>query len=148
MHAYQAIRTFLGWRHQMETFSALLIHCAGNSSVIGEFPAQRPVTWSFDVSFDLHLDKFFSKQSWGWWFETPLRSLWRHRNGLERNCRWFCSGLNVLTINTLRPRQNGRHFQTTFSNVFSWMKMYEFRLKFHWTLFLRVQLTISQHWFR
>ena len=31
--------------------------------------------------------------------------------------------------------------QTTFSNVFSWMKMYEYRLKFHWNLFLRVQLT-------
>ena len=38
--------------------------------------------------------------------------------------------------------------QTTFSNAFSWMKMYEFRLKFHWTLFPGVQLTIFQHWFR
>ena len=36
----------------------------------------------------------------------------------------------------------------TFSNAFSWMKMYEFRLKFHWSLFLRFQLTIFQHWFR
>ena len=34
----------------METFSALLAICAGNSSVTGEFPAQRPVTQSFDVS--------------------------------------------------------------------------------------------------
>ena len=39
-------------------------------------------------------------------------------------------------------------FQTTFWNAFSWMKMLEFRLKFHWSLFLRVQLTIIQHWFR
>ena len=39
-------------------------------------------------------------------------------------------------------------FQTTFWNAFSWMNMYEFRLKFHWNLFLRVQLTISQHWCR
>ena len=39
-------------------------------------------------------------------------------------------------------------FQTTFSNGFSWMKMYEFRLTFHWSLFLGVQLTIFQHWFR
>ena len=39
-------------------------------------------------------------------------------------------------------------FQTTFSNAFSWMKMYEYWLKFHWSLFLRVQLTISHHWFR
>ena len=38
--------------------------------------------------------------------------------------------------------------QTMFSNIFSWMKMYEFRLKFHWSLFLRFQLTIFKHWFR
>ena len=38
--------------------------------------------------------------------------------------------------------------QTTFSNAFSWMKMHEFRLRFHWSLLLRVQLTISQHWLR
>ena len=38
--------------------------------------------------------------------------------------------------------------QTTLSNAFSWMKLYEFRLKFHQTLFLRVQLIILQHWFR
>ena len=37
------------WRHQMETFSALLAICAGNSPVPDEFPAQRPVTRSFDV---------------------------------------------------------------------------------------------------
>ena len=69
------------WRHQMETFFALLALCAGNSPVSGEFPAQRPVTRSFDVSFDLRLDKRLSKQSWGWWFETLSRSLCRHRNG-------------------------------------------------------------------
>ena len=39
-------------------------------------------------------------------------------------------------------------FQTTISNAFSWMKMYEFWLIFHWSLFLRVQLTFFQHWFR
>ena len=39
-------------------------------------------------------------------------------------------------------------FQTTFSNAFLWMKMYEFRLRFHWRLFLRFQLTIIHHWFR
>ena len=39
-------------------------------------------------------------------------------------------------------------FQTTFSNGFSWMKLYEFRLKFHWGLFPGVELTIFQHWFR
>ena len=70
----------LWWRHQMETFSALLAICAGNSPVHGEFPAQRPVTRSFDVFFDLHLNKRLSKQSWGWWFETPSHPLWRRCN--------------------------------------------------------------------
>ena len=41
----------------METFSVLLAICAGNSPVIGEFPAQRPVTLSFDVFFDLCLNE-------------------------------------------------------------------------------------------
>ena len=38
--------------------------------------------------------------------------------------------------------------QTTLSNPFSLMKIFEFRLKFHWSLFQRFQLTIFQHWFR
>ena len=71
------------WLHQIETFSALLAICAGNSSVIGEFPAQRPVVRSFDVSFDLLPNKWVSKQWWGWWFETPSCLLWRQCNGLE-----------------------------------------------------------------
>ena len=44
-------------------------------------PRQRPVTRSFDVFFDLRLNKQLGKQSWGWWFETPSGPLWRHRNG-------------------------------------------------------------------
>ena len=68
------------WRHQMETFSALLAICAGNSPAPGEFPAQRPGTRSFDVFFDLRLNKRLSKQPWGWWFETLLCPFWRHCN--------------------------------------------------------------------
>ena len=70
-------RAIRWWRHQMETFSALLVICAGNSPVPDEFPAQRPVTRSFVVFFDLRLNKRLSKQSQGWWFETPPWSLWR-----------------------------------------------------------------------
>ena len=67
------------WRHQMETFSALLALCAGNSPVTGEFPSQRPVMRGIDIFFYLRLNKRLSK--WRrWWFETPLRSLWRHCN--------------------------------------------------------------------
>ena len=62
------------WRHQMETFSALLALCARNSPVTGEFPAQRPVTQIFDVFFDPHLNKRLSKQTRVWWFETPSRA--------------------------------------------------------------------------
>ena len=68
------------WRHQMETFFALLTLCAENSPVTGEFPSQRPVTRSFDVFFDLRLDKRLSEPSRRRWFETPLRPLWRHCN--------------------------------------------------------------------
>ena len=58
--------TMCTWsRHQMETFSASLAICAGNSPVTGEFSAQRPVTRSFDVFFDLRLNKRLSKQQWG-----------------------------------------------------------------------------------
>ena len=56
--------------------------CAGNSPVTGEFPSQRPVTRSFGVFFGLRLNKRLSKQSRGWWFETPSRSLWCHSNDL------------------------------------------------------------------
>ena len=68
----------------METFFALLAICAGNWPVPGEFPAEMTVTRSFDVFFDLRLNKRLSKQSWGsgWWFETLSRPLWRHCNVL------------------------------------------------------------------
>ena len=68
------------WRHQMEMFSSLLAIYAGNSQVTGKFPTQRPLTWIFDVFFDMRRNKWLSKQWWGWWFETLWRSLWRHRN--------------------------------------------------------------------
>ena len=80
---YRASLSISWWRHQMETFSALLAICAGNSPVTGEFPTQRPVTRSFDVYFDLCPNERLSKQSWGWWFETLSSPLWRHRNVLQ-----------------------------------------------------------------
>ena len=54
----------------METFSALLAFCAGNS------PGAR----SFDIFFDLCLNKQLSKPSSRWWFETPSHPLWHHCN--------------------------------------------------------------------
>ena len=71
------------WRHQIETFSAWLAICTGNSPASGEFPAQRPVTRSFDAFIDLCLNKRLRKQSWGWWLKTQSRPLWRHCNMLS-----------------------------------------------------------------
>ena len=71
------------------TFSALLALCAGNSPVTGEFPTQRPVTRNFDV-LGLRLNKRLSKQSWGWWFETPSLSLWRHCHAF--GSLWYLGG--------------------------------------------------------
>ena len=45
------------WRHQMETFSALLAICAVKSPVPDEFPSRRSVTRNFYVFFDLRLNK-------------------------------------------------------------------------------------------
>ena len=55
-------------------------HLCGEFPVTSEFLAQRPVTRSFDIFFDLCLNKWLSKQSWGWWFEMLPRLLWRHCN--------------------------------------------------------------------
>ena len=92
------------WRHQMETFSALLAICAGNSPVPGEFPAQRPVTRSFDVFFDLRLNKRLSKQSRDWWFETPAWSLWRHRNVVPTRPFRTIYGNVTISVNFLNPK--------------------------------------------
>ena len=97
------------WRHQMETFSALLAICAGNSPVTGEFPAQRPVTRSFDVFFDLRLNKRLSKQSRGWWFETPSRPLWRHWYvQLQSSRQWY---QNVLVVAVTQNMNKTASFQ-------------------------------------
>ena len=80
------------WCHQMETFSTLLAPCAGNSLVTVEFPSQRPETWSFDVFFDLLLNKQVSKQSRRRSFGMPSCPLWRHCDAQEK-CSPFISPL-------------------------------------------------------
>ena len=78
---------------QLESLSqqmAMMTSSNGNifrvtGHLCGEFTGsrgtQRPVTRSFDVFFDPRLNKRLSKQSWGWWFETLPRPLWRNSNG-------------------------------------------------------------------
>ena len=78
----------------METSSVLLAISAGNSAVTGEFPAQRPVTRSFNIFFDFRLN-----ERWSGWFETPLGPLWRHYNDSLRCAELFTGGPRMLQDN-------------------------------------------------
>ena len=78
-------------------------------------PQWIPRMEASDAELDMHLNKRLSKQSWGWWFETPSRPLWRHRNAREHWPYYITnvfshvfqskSSLNVqvVSITTLRP---------------------------------------------
>ena len=71
--------------------NVMYIMTPSNGNVTGEFLSQRPVARSFDVFFDLHMNKRLNKQSRRRWFETPSRSLWRHsgEKGMRLR-RWPC----------------------------------------------------------
>ena len=87
----------------METFSALLAFCAGNSPVAGKFPSKGPVAPSFGVFFDLGLNKRLSKQSRGWWFATPSRPLWRHCNNFPKSGR-------IQSVGPYGTMENDQHW--------------------------------------
>ena len=115
------------WRHQMETFSALLAICAGNSPVTGEFPTQRPVTRSFDVYFDLRPNERLSKQSWCWWFETLSSPLWRHRTEASVIYTPLLTQIGQYQHLTLKlPRQ----FWITWTGWEIWTKIFKSQIKF------------------
>ena len=118
----------------METFSALLALCAGNSPVTGEFPAQRPVTRSFGVFFDLRLNKRLSKQSWGWWFETLSRPLWRHCNDVLIFITIF-SQLSLKSGGKWGPWASNKHRVTKELTVYIRIKRFkwEFNYQSKWT---------------
>ena len=81
------------------------------------------------------------------WLNKPLWTwTWTWRDAIIVNHQKLL--FHSTLLNTLRPRQMDAISQMTFSNAFSWMKMFELRWKFHWNLFARVQLTIFQHWCR
>ena len=78
----------------------------------GEFPTQRPVTRSFDVFFDLRLNKRLSKQTWGWWFETLSWSLWRQ-----------CNGFHILLWNCQQVKAKGvTDDKSTLVHVMAWCR--------------------------
>ena len=150
----------------MEAFSALPTLCAGNSPVTGEFPHNGQQRGALMFSLICALNKRLSKQSWGWWFEMPSRSLWHHCNELKKCLIYVLWYLRYLISCLVRYDEIHctklfwdiyvfRHWgqdkmkalsQTTVSNARYRMKMFEFQLIFCWSLFLRVQLTILLHW--
>ena len=97
----------------METISALLALCAGNSLVTGEFPAQRPAMRSFDVFFDLRLNKRLGKQARSWWLETPSGPLWRHS---DCSCD-LVSHLNARESVAFRYIEYIQIFDVMFANI-------------------------------
>ena len=90
------------WRHHMETFSALLALCAGNSPVTGEFHAQRPVTRGFHVFFGLCMN--------GWVNNRKAGDLRRHRTHYD---------VTVMLVGglTLRPHFGSHQIAFDFSLI-------------------------------
>ena len=73
----------------------------GDLPVTSQFPTQRPVMWSFDVFFNLRLNKPLSKQSRGSWYKTQSRSLLRHCNFMIVSRTRICNSHAILCCNKL-----------------------------------------------
>ena len=80
------------WRHQMETFPRHWLFVRGIHRSLVNSPHKGQWRGALMFSLIYALNKRLSKQSWGWWFETPTRSLWSHCNA----CPFF---LTVTWIN-------------------------------------------------
>ena len=90
------------WRHQIETFSAFRALCAGNSTVAGEFPSQRPVTRSFDILFDLRLKKRWVDNRDA---TVVIMTSTQCKDSTEATIKWvFASGDSIC----LRRKNTGR----------------------------------------
>ena len=102
----------------------------------GEFPTQRPVTRSFGVFFDLRLNKRLSKQSWGWWFETPSWSLWRQWNAIPTQWLLIIPGYDRRVIELTMGNFISKYCQFLYSdipipNCFSsmiWQQVFKYNL--------------------
>ena len=138
MWAKSCMQILPWWRHQMEKNSALLAICAGNSPVPGEFPAQTPVTRSFDVFFDLHPNKRLSKQWWDRWYEMLSCPLWRHRNELH-----WCHSRRYNVVSECTPSAVVEIGSRGAYTTHQWIK-----LRTGWNTGVGVQLrpTSTGHW--
>ena len=155
------------WSHVLSwewrcSWSSADRRCSNYIWVINNFIAYLGVPYIRDFTV------LFSGMDSNWWvlkndFRLPAEEEIRSMVSVEQCCAYYSmlaaeqrlkvsrNGVKIKwcnAVNTLRLRQNAAISQRTLSIAFSWMKMLEFRLNFHWSLFLRVQLTIFQHWFR
>ena len=133
--------------------------CEGNPRITGGFPSPWPVTRSF-VSVDLRLNKRLSKQPRRRRFETSPRSSWCHCNANELRWLSWMSGYNLISSSNDRQGdmpyliflalthwsqdKMGAIYQSTLSNAFSSMKVFELWIKCQRSMFLRDQLAIRQ----
>ena len=125
------------------TFPVKLKRCMHQNLVCDKSTLVQMMAWCRQAASH-HLNQM-STNLCLWHFMTPPG-----HNKLMINREWlkFYRLTPSHYLNTLRSRQIDAISQTTLWNAFSWMKMFEFRLKCHWSLFPRVQLTIFQHWFK
>ena len=108
--------------------------------LFGAKPLPGPLLANYWLDSWQQISVKFDEQSYH--FQTR-KCIWKCR---LPELRLLCPGGDGLT-HWGRDKMDGIS-QATLSSTFSWLKMSEFRLKFHWSLFLRVQLTIFQHCFR
>ena len=95
LHPTSVHHDVIEWKHFQHYWT--FVRGIHRSSVNSPYKGQ----WCFDVFFDRPLNKRLGKQSWGWWFETPSRSLWRHCNDYNTRSRETgvrCSELDCITI--------------------------------------------------
>ena len=104
------------------------------------------VSPKFNSNITVWMRHFHAEITNGSWFlhclntTTLIDQAWGSKMGVESTLMHFLThwGLDKMDATS----------QTTFSSAFSWMQMFDFWLKLHWSLFPRIQLTIFHHWFR
>ena len=142
-------------------FTCMLLFKSKDQSVGQRFPGEMYTQFGL-VMCNVHRLRNFSPyfehlqcsiESLYWWFSYCCSYLQKQLYYVcthNQNCSQIYNYLHVKTnylVNTLGPRQNGRHFS---DDTFKWIFLNEnvgFRLIFHWHMFLGIQLIIFQHWF-
>ena len=133
LHMYKC-NNYTRWRHKMETFSALLVICAGNSPVFGQFLSQRPVTRNFDVFFVPRLTKRLSKHWRRRRFETRSGSLWRH-----------CKVFYLEYYHQVQESDIGKHSMVSFIIDGTFVQCNLIKIRKQCALSVNIVVTICKH---